>query len=135
MFLVCLSEHFERSIIPPQRPVYKSKMERRTIVLLRFCPQLSQDRPGFLLLPRHRIGISERCERSPIVVRKLGCLLKFNDSFTIAPLLPIGRAKYKVCIERVAADLEGLQTLLDLLAVPPRPVISHCQVSANPRPN
>src|SRR5260370_93322 len=133
MFLVCLSEHFESSIILAQRAVYKSEMERRNIVLLRFCPQLSQDRPGFLLLPRHRIGISERCERSPIVMRKLGCLLKFNDSFTIAPLLPIGGTKYKVCIERVGADLEGLQTLLDRLAVPPRQIISHCEVSANPR--
>src|SRR5712692_3937159 len=109
MFFVCLSEHFESAIILAQRAVYKGQMERRNIVLLRFCPQLSQYRPGLRLFPRHRIGISERCERSPIVVRKLGCLLKFNDSFTIAPLLPIGRAKYKVCIERVGAELDAFR--------------------------
>jgi hypothetical protein len=100
VLLVCLSEHFEDAIILAEPDIDSREMERRNIVLLRFSSQLCQNPFRLRLFPRHRIGIGERRERSPIVAGKFDCLLKFSDSFTIVPILPIGGAKYKVRISR-----------------------------------
>src|SRR5437016_7423496 len=122
MVLVSLFQPVERLVFLSETDVDQRYVVRRNVPALREILQPHERFLRFASFSRHRIGMSERSDRSRVASRKPGPLSILGDSLFIHRFLLVSHPKVPVCRSEVRITLiERLSELLDRLVVTASP--------------